>query len=335
MKVFQLSPATEWRPKVAHGGIVGFVVNMNQAPERGGRFFFRPIFCRPIRGLKFFFAIQPTVSPWATFCRASGALVALILFFAVGATAETTNTLSDAEIQGRQLAQKICESRPTENFENTAVMQIRQANGIRTNIPIRIETVVTETNWQNFFAANFALNNASNSFYYEGEVITVIHTDKKQNQYGKANLVYSGTKFKRRISDVTTNRADQETLFGSEIMSSFANSDFWIADLGLEFFHWPQQKVLKKEVHRSCGCTVLESTNPNPSTNGYSRVVSWIDSESLGIVEAYAYDLRGKLLKDFYPKNLKKVNGQYQVETMIMENVQTDSRTRLEFDLKK
>jgi len=115
----------------------------------------------------------------------------------------------------------------------------------------------------------------------------------------------------------------------------FAGSDFLLADLGLEFFHWPGQKVLKREVHSSRGCTVLESTNPNPSTNGYSRVMSWIDTETLGIVEAYAYDAKGKQLKDFYPKDFKKVDGQWQVQTFVMENVQTGSRSRLEFDLKK
>ena len=48
-------------------------------------------------------------------------------------------------------------------------------------------------------------------------------------------------------------------------MIPFAGSDFWIADLGLEFFHWPEQKVLKKEFRRNCSCVVLESTNPNPA----------------------------------------------------------------------
>jgi hypothetical protein len=118
-------------------------------------------------------------------------------------------------------------------------------------------------------------------------------------------------------------------------MIPFANSDFWVCDLGLEFFHWPQQKVLKREIKRSRGCTVLESTNPDPSTNGYSRVVSWIDDESGGIVQAEAYDFNGKLLKEFMPKSFKKVNGQWEVGTMQMENVQTGSRTRLEFDLKQ
>jgi hypothetical protein len=64
-------------------------------------------------------------------------------------------------------------------------------------------------------------------------------------------------------------------------------------------------------------------------------VVSWIDEESGGIVMAYAYDGQDKRLKEFYPKKFKKVNGQYQLQSMEMNNVQTGSRTRLEFDLKK
>ena len=119
-------------------------------------------------------------------------------------------------------------------------------------------------------------------------------------------------------------------------MIPFANSDFWIADLGLEFFHWPQQKVLPKTTNLKRGrdYTLLESTNPNPSTNGYSRVLSWIDKETGGILEAEAYDAQSKLLKDFAPKSFKKVNGQWELQEMEIRNVQTGSRTRLEFDLK-
>jgi hypothetical protein len=121
----------------------------------------------------------------------------------------------------------------------------------------------------------------------------------------------------------------------ADLTIPFAGSDFCVADLGLEFFHWPGQKVLKKEIHRSRGCTVLESTNPHPTIDGYARVDSWIDTETLGIVEAYAYDEHGRKLKDFYPKDFKKVDGQWQVQTLVMENLQTGSRSRLEFDLKK
>ncbi len=120
-------------------------------------------------------------------------------------------------------------------------------------------------------------------------------------------------------------------------MTPFAHSDFWVADLGLEFFHWPEQKILPKPTNLARGrdYTLLESTNPNPSTNGYSRVLSWIDKETGGPLQAEAYDFNGKLLKEFMPKSFKKVNGQWALQEMEIRNVQTGSRTRLEFDIKK
>ena len=128
----------------------------------------------------------------------------------------------------------------------------------------------------------------------------------------------------------------------SDVVSllSFAG-DFGVADLGLEFFHWPEQKVLKHEMRRGRACKVLESTNPNLTSSNavpplnYSRVVSWIDNESGGIVQAEAYDLNNKLLKQFAPKSFKRVNGQWELQEMEIRNVQTGSRTRLEFDLDK
>ncbi len=262
------------------------------------------------------------------------ALAALILFFAFAAKAETTNDWSSAEIQGRALAQKILSQRPAENTVNTGVLQVRDGNRNRFEVPIVCRTVVTisvaNTNiiipdWQTFYQAT--LTNQT-------EYLRVIHATDLTNIYSSST----------NASDAVPVVGDMPLighLFGSHqvsgraLMSPFAGSDFWLCDLGLEFFHWPQQKVLKKEFHRQCACMVLESTNPNPTTNGYSRVVSWIDEESLGIVEAYAYDANGKKLKNFYPKNFEKVNGQYQVQSLIMDNLQTGSRSRLEFDLKK
>jgi hypothetical protein len=64
-------------------------------------------------------------------------------------------------------------------------------------------------------------------------------------------------------------------------------------------------------------------------------VDSWIDEETLGIVHAEAYDANGKLLKVFDPKTFKKVNGQWELQEIEIRNVQTGSRSRIEFDLNK
>jgi len=250
------------------------------------------------------------------FKRRGGAALPLIvamLFFAGGAMAQTTNTLSEAEIQGRQLVRQLLEQWPATNFTQTGTLNIRDGKGKCSEIPLRFQTVVNTADWQTVYETTAPSNRVR---------LVVIHAPDRPNNYClQEGPVQSGDHQAMALVD-------------SKIMMPFADSDFWASDLGLEFFHWPQQKVLKKELKRSRGCTVLESTNPNPATNGYSRVVSWIDNESGGIVRAEAYDFQNKLLKEFYPKHFKKVNGQWELREMEIDNDQTGSRTRLEFDLK-
>jgi hypothetical protein len=272
---------------------------------------------------------QPLRSWLISGCRSATqfTIVAIIILFAAfGVTAQPTNDLSDAEIQGRQLAQKLLEQIPATNSTQTGVLKIRDGKGKTSAIPIKFETIVTTTNWSSIYELSPA-NIVSNT--WTPIRLVVLHDSSNSNQY-HLTISFGGIPERRWTKD----RSDIVAIL------PFAG-DFWVADLGLDFFHWPEQKVLKKEFHRECACMVLESTNPNLSSSNavppirYSRVVSWIDEESLGIVDAYAYDANGKKLKNFYPKNFEKVDGQYQVQSMVMENFQTGSRTRLEFDLKK
>ncbi|MDR3457004.1 MAG: outer membrane lipoprotein-sorting protein [Verrucomicrobiae bacterium] len=250
------------------------------------------------------------------------AAAAMLLLVTIGAVAQTTNALSGAEIQGRSLALKIISAmQPADDFTNTGVLKIKDGNGTRSEARVECLTVVTPTNWQSIYQA---------SWTNKAESLRVIHAADQPDIYAHDTYELIGG-----IPVLGHLFPTPHKLSDAEMMAPFAGSDFYLADLGLEFFHWPQQKVLKREVHSSRGCTVLESTNPEPATNGYSRVMSWIDTETLGIVEAYAYDAKGKQLKIFQPKDFKKVNGQWQVQTFLMENVQTGSRSRLEFDLKK
>ena len=241
--------------------------------------------------------------------RRTFALICLFAFAATILRAATTNDLSDAEIQGRQLAQQLRNARP-ENITNTGVFKIRDAKKQRLEIPVRFQITAAQAgspNWEACYETT-----GTNHW-----LLTISHSADQPNHY---RLV---------------RRDEPADLTGNETAIPFAGSDFWIADFGLEFLFWPEQKILKKEFHNNCACVVLESTNPHPATNGYGRVVSWIDEESGSVIEARAYDGTDKPLKDFNLKSLAKVNGHWQVEAVIMDNVQTGSRTRLEFDLKK
>lgn len=233
---------------------------------------------------------------------------AAILIVAFSVAAQTTNDLSDAEIKGQQLAQLILQQRPVDNVTNFGVLQIRNANGESTQTHFRFTIVakgLDSSGWSAFYQTDLTNSDA----------LSIVHPpDLGPNAY----YFKIGSAEKLKVDD---------------IMVPFAKSDFWIADLGLEFFHWPAQKILKHESRKTRECTVLESTNPYPFTGSYSRVVSWIDDASLAPVHAEAYDANDKLLKIFDPKKVKKVNGQWQLEDMEIQNVQTGSRTWIKFDL--
>jgi Outer membrane lipoprotein-sorting protein len=263
-----------------------------------------------------------------------GSLVFAALFLlAFSATAQTTNGLSDAAIQGQQLVREILSQRPAENSVFKGILQIRDKSGSRTEIPIVSKIMVTisvaDTNiilpdWYTYYQAT--LTNQT-------EYLRVAHTINQTNAYSYSTNANDAVPVLGDVPIIGRIFRDKHQISGPALMSSFAGSDFWIADLGLEFFHWPDQKIIKHESRRTRACAILESTNPNPSAGGYSRVDTWIDNESLGPVHAEAFDANGKLLKVFDPKKLKKVNGQWELEDMEIRNVQTGSRTWIKFDL--
>lgn len=213
---------------------------------------------------------------------------------------------TDRLVQGRELVQKLLAQHPDSDYTNTGTLHIRDGNGKRTDVLLRCEIHVDGPKWTTIYDASTGL----------GERLTIIHTGTQPGEY-----------------HFHAQNGKEVVLPDDRLYQPLAGSDFWAIDLGAEFLHWPQQKVLKKEIKRSRGCTVLESTNPVPAAGGYSRVVSWIDTETGGFVQAFAYDTNNQVLKEFYPKDAKKVDGHWQIGMMEMDNDQTGGRTRLEFNL--
>jgi hypothetical protein len=224
--------------------------------------------------------------------------------------------------EGRALVDEMLSQQPEANAV-TGVMAIRKDGSTKsyTEISIRFQTIVTSTNFVSLYQAT-----RSNQV----ENISIVHA------HGKTNIYYSGRN-QFIVAGSAKNPAGSPTnLSGDAVFAPFAGSDFSIADLGLEFLHWPDQKLLQKDMKRSRSCLVLESTNPHPELGGCSKVKSWVDNESHGILYAEAYDRRGKELKEFVPQGVSKgADGQWQLEGMQISNVQTKSTTTVKFNLDK
>lgn len=228
-----------------------------------------------------------------------------ILCLATNLAAAATNAPAKAEIEGQQLAQKLRELRPAESGSLTGVL-VRVRPKLKPRVcemPVEFQTTVTATNWQTEYIPHGT--NAETA-----ATVTIIHTEGKPNEY-------------RLGGEVLTNAQASVT--------SFAESDFSLADLGLEFLHWPRQRIVNKEMKSGEACDVLESLNPSPSPGSNARIVSWIDQDTGGIVQAHAYGLDGKRMKTFAPEGFTKVRGQWQVDELRINNEETGTYTRLKF----
>ncbi len=237
------------------------------------------------------------------FATALALFVSLTLVFA-----ETL--LDKAAREGRALAEEICAMGPEKNSTMTATLYIQRDRRTEIAVPIEMKLMKGDKGWKSIYQTRST--NAA-----EAVVLTIHQAPGVQNSYE----LLSGTNQQPQIIGHNT------------VGTPFAGSDFWVSDLGLEFFRWKDQRVITNELKSGQACFVLESKNLQPAAGTYSKVISWIDKDTLGIVKAEAYDQQGKLLKLFIPTKVKKVNGRYQVKIVEMRNRQTGLESRLEFDL--
>jgi hypothetical protein len=234
-------------------------------------------------------------------------LVRFSLFFTVALFALRASLfaadVATQRAEGQRLAAEVRALAPRASGTNTAVLKIRDNRNVRAEIPVTIRTTVNDAGWV--------------TDYLSGD-----------------GLLYRVTRSPHAPSQYQTGRATGPALQpAGNLLVPFAGSDFWLVDLGLDFFHWREQRLVAKEQRKGEACFVLESSTPSPAPGGYSRVKTWLDQDTLGIVVAEAYDTRGQLMKVFEPKRFQKVAGKWQLKEMEIRNEQTDSRTSLVFDV--
>jgi len=220
---------------------------------------------------------------------------------------------AEGEKQARKLIAETFAQRPEENTTNTGVLRIRNSDDQLRSIGIRFETFSSPGKW-------VSLYHTISTPEQPASALKVIHETGKPAQYSLDSKAGNGSEGEAKI------------LAGSNTFVSFAGSDFWVADLGLEFLAWPRQRVLRSEMRHSRSCKVLESINPNPTGSAYGKVVSWITVEPPHApVHADAYDAKGKRIKEFDPKSVERVHGSFQLQSIEMRNLRTGSSTVMEF----
>jgi hypothetical protein len=247
----------------------------------------------------------------------------LVCFFLAGATAET---VSRSEQEGQTLAEQLRSSVPEKPSEIRGTIRTVSKKQKFTNEVAVICSIVPGKNyWE-------AVYETVPTPAHPAERLVVRHFSEKPNEYYAARAATSRDALPK-----------PKLLKPEDANIPLAQSDFSLADLGLDFLHWPKQRRIhdaQNSMRLGQSCYILESVNP--AGKEIVRVKSWIERDSAdagapGILVAEAYNAQDKRVKVFTlsGSSFKKINGQYQLEKMTIENIPNKSETVLKFDLSK
>jgi hypothetical protein len=240
--------------------------------------------------------------------------VTLLAVSACAGPSPTAVPLPESESLGQALAERIRSAEPEENSEIHGTLIIRRNKQV-TRVPVVCRVILKGAAWATIYETSATADIGA-------EKLVVTHNTNGSNEYSYARASGPG-EAAGKPAPVPAADTDME----------LAGSDFSLADLGLEFLHWPQQERLPDETRLGQACFVLESRNP--AGRQVVRVRSDIDQESGGLLIATGYDTNSRAIKDFSlsGSSFKKVNGHWRLEKMEIRNHKLKSQTELKFDI--
>ncbi len=234
----------------------------------------------------------------------SGAL--LLLFRFVPLAQEFFQPASGAE-----LAQQMRQTRLLNYERISGTLQTRGRNGRRIVQNLVLKTQLQAPQWQSVFEL----------------------TPPGTGNLTRLTIIKGGVSPPRYL--LATGQAPPVEITPETAMTPLAGTDFWPADLGLGFFHWPRQTLLtdiKIRMRKGIACYVLESRQEPELEYGYTRVRSWISRNHGGLIYAEAYDRKGKRLKKFEISDVEKIDGQWKIKELRIHDYRARSTTKLSFD---
>lgn len=254
---------------------------------------------------------RPGATSRRIFLRRAG--LAALAWTAVGASPPVLPPKPSPETEGAALALDLRSQPPALNTSGTLRRRSRDGKWLAP-LTVRLEITGNEQAWQSHY-----------------------HVFEPDDTWRETLRISAGTALPNEYHLTRVGENGRPVAVGpwrgNAASVPLADSDFWWCDLGLEFLHWPAQRVLRTEMRKGRSCRVLESTNPDPWPGVYARVLSWIDLEHGGLLRAEAFGPDQRRLKEFNIGSFKKVDRRWQLKSMEIRQVEADTRTRLEFDL--
>lgn len=212
-----------------------------------------------------------------------------------------------AESLGREWAQRLRTVVPQDPSTNQAVLKIRNREG-RRQIPVTVVTQPGKGRWTVEYRVGGPDAKGA------GEVSRIHYSAEGPPTF-----------------EVVVEGLGKPPIQGGRASGDWAiaKSDFLLRELGMEFLHWREQRVISRELSNGRWCQVLESVSKKPE--GPASVRSWID-EKLGVVlSAEVYDARKVRLKHFSITQFREQADRWTCSVSMVDDVR-GTKTELAFD---
>ena len=149
-----------------------------------------------------------------------------------------------------------------------------------------------------------------------GTAFLILERDKGETEQ---HIYLPGLKRTRRI-------------VGREREGSFVGSDFTYADFERKDMRDSVTKRLPDEEIGGVKTFVLESVPKKEANSSYSKIETWVRQDNYFPLRIKFYDKSGKLLKTFFTKRIKTIDGRPVIVEMQMVNKQSGHSTELVVD---
>ena len=122
-----------------------------------------------------------------------------------------------------------------------------------------------------------------------------------------------------RLEEVT--RSGTERITPAKFDQKVRGTGVTYEDLALKFLYWPNAKITDEETIRTRPCWKLEILAPSRDSQ-YSSVNLWVDKTGGALMRMEGYDWNGRLVKRFEVVSAQKIDGQWFLKQMRIEQLE-------------
>lgn len=147
--------------------------------------------------------------------------------------------------------------------------------------------------------------------------------------------------FGQTLEQLTVTRADGQTSFTYEhgdpatpapapaLGARVRDTALSWMDLTLGFLWWNGGSIIGREENRNQLCYVLDRRAPPSTTTSYASMRLWVDTRVSMLLQAEGYDKLGDCTRRLSVKSFKKINDEWMIKDLEVEDLPAGSRTIL------